>query len=150
MGVGLLAALVVGTPVAVAAVDRPEVEARQCPDGRAAEALIGGVGVKLMADPVASGRTVDQLGLAAFRREALNFYPVPYGHLAAVTGPTTVIGGITPDGVDRFAFLDGDVEPPGTSVRYLCGQVQHDPLTDYFFTFAPNPADVFRGRELDR
>jgi hypothetical protein len=146
---GLVGTLIVGTPVARAAVGVPELRARTCPDGRPAEPLIGGVAVKVVADPVGPDRTVDQLGLAAFTRELVNFFPVPYGHLSQITGPATVLGGITPDGTDRFAILDGDVGAPGTSVLYLCGQVVHEPITDYFFSFAPNPVDVFRGWALE-
>lgn len=149
VGAGLLATVAVGAPMAMAAVDSPSLQERTCPDGRAAEPLIGGVAVQVIADPAGSDRAVDELGLEAFTREARNFVPVPYGHLSGITGPVTVVGGMTPAGADRFAILDGEVPAPETGVLYLCGDVQRDPLTDFLFTFLPAPADVFRGQALD-
>lgn len=148
VGGAFLATLALGTPLAMAAVDPPDVAPRRCSDGRAAEPLIGGVAVRVVADPVGPGRAVDEVGLQEFTRQAVRFAPVPYNHLAQITAPATLIGGLTPAGVDRFAIVDADVQPPKTSVLYLCGQVQRDPVTDLVFSILPNPTDVFRGRPL--
>lgn len=145
----LLATMAFGVPVAKAVVNLPDLPPRQCADGRAAQPLVGGVAVRIVSDPTGSNRTVDELGLAAFARQAPTFAPAPFNHLARITGPATLIGGLTPDAVDRFAIVDDQVDAPRTSVLYLCGGVERDPVTDAIFSVLTNPADVFRGVPLD-
>lgn len=148
LGGALIASMAVGIPVAMAAVHLPAAPPRQCPDGRAAQPLIGGVGVRIVAGRGGGSGGVDELGLDAFARQASSFAPVPYNHLARIAGPATLIGGLTMGGVDRFAILDGLVSAPRSSVRYLCGQIEEDPLTTAVFSILSNPADVFRGVPL--
>lgn len=144
----LVGAILLGTPVAMATVDRPALPDRRCPDGRAAEPLLGGVALRVGPDSTGLQANVDQVSLGEFTRQLSNFAPVPSNHLAGITGPVTLVGGLRADGFDRLAVVDADVRAPGSSPLYLCGDVRHDPLTDQTFTYFPQPLDLFRGRPL--
>jgi hypothetical protein len=146
--VTLLAIMTLGIPVSKAVVNPPDLPPRQCADGRAAQPLIGGVAVRIVPDPTGSDRAVDELGLAAFARQAPTFAPAPYNHLARITGPATLIGGLTSDAVDRFAIVDDLIDAPRMSALYLCGDTERDPVTAAVFSILANPADVFRGVPL--
>jgi hypothetical protein len=142
----LLAIIVLGAPVAMAVVDPPPLDAAPtCPDGRPADQLLGGVGVRIVAE-AGGDRAPDEVGLVPFARQAYDFTPVPSNHLQTITGPSTFVSGLTSAGGDRFALVEGQVEAPEGSILYLCGQVQHDPLTDLYFSYFPVPVDVYRGR----
>ncbi|HVM13265.1 MAG TPA: hypothetical protein VM287_02935 [Egibacteraceae bacterium] len=147
VGGALAASLALGTPLAMAAVRMPPVASAMCADGRPSQALIGGVAVRVVADPVKK-RAVDQVGLSAFARQAAFYTPVPSNHLAGISGPVTVIGGLSAAGTDRMAIVDADVGAPRRSVLQLCGQVLRDPLTDAVLAHYPQPVDIFRGWPL--
>ncbi len=143
-GLALLATILLGAPVAMAVVDPPALSPPVCADGRPAESLLGGVGVRLLDRPGA-GRAVDQIPLSVLPKQFRDFRPVPSNLLRTITGPTTFVSGLTPAGNDRFAIVPGQVVAAGTSVLYLCGDVVHDPLTDLALSFYPVPVDVIRG-----
>src|SRR5262249_44195179 len=48
VGGGIVATIVLGTPIAMATVSKPETHPRLCPDGHRAEAYLGGVGMHLV------------------------------------------------------------------------------------------------------
>lgn len=147
LGSALVASLALGTPLAMAAVRLPPVASVMCADGLPSQALIGGVAVRIVADR-AGERAVDQVGLSAFARQAPSFAPVPFNHLAGISGPMSLIGGLSATGADRTAIVDADVGAPRRSVLQLCGEVLRDPLTDAVFSIYPQPVDIFRGRPL--
>lgn len=144
-GVAIVAGLFVGTPIAMAAIDLPALPARVCPDGRPAEPIVGGVGVRVVA-PGQARKARDQVDAEEFQAQLHPFFPIPYVHFQNVPAPFSVIGGLTPTGVDRLAILEGDVVAPRGSARALCGEAQHDPLTELIFSYFPQPLDVFKGR----
>jgi len=147
VGGALAASLALGTPLAMAAVRLPPVASAMCADGLPSQALIGGVAVRVVADPAVE-RAVDQVGFSAFARQVPSFAPVPSNHLAGISGPVSVIGGLSATGADRTAIVDADVGAPRRSALQLCGQVLRDPLTDAALAVYPQPVEIFRGWPL--
>jgi len=152
-GAVLVGVIFVGTPMAIALVDRPAAPVRTCPDGRAAEPLFGGVAVQVVDEPIGADLTADGLAIGevaagTFTAYLPLFLPQPGKHFVGMVPPWTLIHGLTAAGTDRFAVLDGLVPAPGTSPLYLCGEVVHDPETDATFAIYPDLVDLFRGRAL--
>jgi hypothetical protein len=147
VGGAVAAVAVIGSPIAAAAIDKPATPARTCPDGRPAEALIGGPAVRLV-EPSAKNE-LDELDVQhvtsspvtkSLRKEAV-FGPI---------GPdTTVISGLNQHGHDRIAFVDGAVSAPRRSVLYLCGATISDSDSNAVLRPSAVPIDVFAGTSID-
>jgi hypothetical protein len=118
-----MAVTLLGAPIAMAAVSRPNVESRRCPDGRASEPIIGGVAVAIVANP----HEIDQV--------ATEFPPAPTAppfmdiarsyvdsHIEVSSDGLTVLSGVTANGDDRLLFLRGNVDAPKGSVLYVCAR----------------------------
>ncbi|MDQ6948819.1 MAG: hypothetical protein M3256_21815, partial [Actinomycetota bacterium] len=121
-GGGLMALVLLGTPVAMAVVAGPDTPVRRCPDGQQAEPMVGGVSVRVVNTPPGAARRLDELPLATFSKNVHALAgPFPANQLARITGPATVIFGVTARGDDRIAMVDGDVAAPRSGVLYLCG-----------------------------
>lgn len=143
VGGGLVAVLLVGTPLAMAIVDKPRVPARACPDGRRAEPLFGGVKVHLVDSGAASQSGIDRLPLASARQgEAFDLIPA---FNQVVTGPMTLVVGVTATGADRFAFLRGEVGQVGDVPLQLCGETVRDASSEALYAYLPHPFDFFVG-----
>jgi hypothetical protein len=146
----LVAALALGTPLAMASVGPPATTAVRCPDGRPAEPLIGGTGLRLVDDRPGSRHDIDQVRLGDLARQLPLFATVPANHLATVTASTSFIDGLTVTGQDRFAVVDGNARAPRTSALYLCGDVRDDGPTDAVKVYFPEPFDFFHGVPVAR
>jgi hypothetical protein len=142
-GGAVVAVAVVGAPIAAAAIDKPAMPARTCPDGRRAEPLIGGAAVRLVEpsakndlDELAVHHVADSPVTKWLQQEAV-FGPIHPG--------TTFIGGLSQRGYDRFAFVDGAVSAPGDSALYLCGATISDNKSNGVLRWSAVPIDVFAG-----
>jgi hypothetical protein len=132
VGVGIMTITIVGAPIAMATVTKPPVNHHLCADGRRAQAFIGGVSVRLVNGGPGSEQHLGQVDAVASRDSP---FLTPFQHLAR---PTTMISAITPHGDDRILFVDGDVQAPGDSVLYVCGQPLEDGASNISF-FWPRP-----------
>lgn len=164
VGAGMLAATLVGTPLAAAAVDPPPVSEHRCPDGRTAHAFFGGVALRVVPDGRRTENRRNELESSVLERLApfgwrLGPATVPgtdarqaSGEGAGPPGPRTMLSVVSANGDDRVAYVEGAVDEPRTSVLYLCGQDETDgisvvfsrvfwpkPITFAFFTGSPLP-----------
>lgn len=139
-GAGLLAAALVGAPVAAAVVDEPTVARRTCPDDRPAQALLGGASVRVVEDE-ADERSLDDMDVESAGRDiemvgGLNVVKT------LVKPGTTIIAGINEQGGDRIVFLTGSLRAAGSSVLYFCGDDLQDPTSAVLSAaFWPKPVD---------
>jgi hypothetical protein len=140
---------VIGAPIASAAIDKPAMPGRTCPDGRQAEPLVGGAAVRLVGNTSSAEGTLDELEVS----RAVSAPPIRSLQDRGVFGPidsnTTVIGGLTRRGHDRIAFVDGAVSAPGRSVLYLCGTTISDSDSNDVLRPSAVPVDVFAGSRID-
>ncbi len=135
----LVAAALVGTPIAAAAVDKPDVAVRTCPDGRPAQALIGAVSVRIVEDDDAES-SVDTIDVATATRYLGAILGL--GEVGSLVRPgSTIAAGINERGDDRIAFLDGPVRATGSSALYFCGDELRDPVSAGLTLFWPNPVN---------
>jgi hypothetical protein len=147
-GAALVGLVVIGTPLAMVAVRRPATPPRQCPDGRPAEALLGGVALGVVPD--AADVALDEMRVTRYFTQVAGYLPFPGNEFVLVNPPTTVLAGLTVRGDDRYALVAGRVEAPERGATYLCGRASTDPATLLASSYFPQPIDFFRGGALGR
>jgi hypothetical protein len=138
---------VIGAPIAAAAIDKPAIPTRVCPDGRRAQPLIGGAAVRLV-EPGAQS-DLGELEAREVKRSRTIEWLQEKGEFGPIHSNTTVIGGLTQRGHDRIAFVDGAVSAPRRSVLYLCGTTVSDNRTNALLKEWPLPLDVFAGSRIN-
>jgi hypothetical protein len=143
IGVGLVAMIVIGGPLASAFVSRPVVRAHSCPDGRPAKAFLGGEAVQLVTD--SADRDLDQFKIRRFDPQQLEIR----GLLASVRPGTTILSALDDDGVPYIAVIEGHRSAPRSSPLYLCGSRVGDATTRASAEVYGAPLNVFVGRPLN-
>jgi hypothetical protein len=147
VGAGIVAAMFLGTPIAMAAIKRPALPSRRCPNGQEAQPLIGGVAVRVVGRQAQSQRHLEDVGITDYVSDSVIYAPIT-GLLDSIQPPTTVIAGLTRNGNDRIAFVPGTASAPQHSVLYLCGHTVHDAQAQLLLQFWPQPFDFFSGTVL--
>lgn len=132
----------------MAMIGRPATPPRRCPDGRPAEALLGGASLRVVPDGVDAD--LGEMGLTRYRVQAAGYLPFPGNEFLTVDAGQTVVAGLTVSGRDRYALLQGRVGAPEDAATYLCGQASRDPVTLLASSYFPQPIDFFRGAVLGR
>jgi hypothetical protein len=143
IGVALVATIVFAGPVAAAFVSRPDIDARTCPDGRAAKAFLGGEAVELVRDH--DDRSLDQFKVGRFDAQQLEVR----GLLAGVRPGATILSALDKRGAPYLVVIDGRRSAPRSSVLYLCGSRVSDPSTRAASQTYGAPINVFYGRPLN-
>jgi hypothetical protein len=150
-GVALVVVALVGAPLAAATTDRPAVERKTCPDGSAAQAILGGVSVRIVEDEAAAARGgVDAIDVGSATREMEKI--AGFSVVQPLVRPgTTIVAGQNEHGDDRIVFLTGSVRASGSSVLYFCGGDLGDHMSTAFSYFWPKPVDFayMTGTPLD-
>jgi len=147
IGVAILAAALLGAPLAAAVVQRPSTRTVGCADGSAAQPFFGGVAVEVT-NRSAVHRALDQVSAAA-----LQDVPTYLDQYFTIRGPTTVIAALDAHGNDRTIFVPGNVDAPRTGVLYLCGAARPDPVATAWSALAwpfPITFGYFAGRPVSK
>jgi hypothetical protein len=139
LGAAVVAVAVLGAPLAAAAVEKPRVAGRSCPDGRRAHALLGASSVRIVDDATNADGGLDTIDI----EDALTDVAIMPG-LAVVRDlirpGTTIVAGVNERGDDRIVFLTGNVRASGSSVLHFCGDELGDNISAVFtLGFWPKP-----------
>jgi hypothetical protein len=146
VGGGFTLLLLAGTPLAMAAVDLPQVPDRRCEDGTRAEPLFGGI--SLGVSEGSNERDIDRLSERGFARALAFFAPFAPSLADPDAQPpvSTIVTGVAAAGTDRIAFVAGQAGAPGKSALNLCGHTLSGAFVDNLRSVYPVPFDFFVGK----
>jgi hypothetical protein len=143
LGLTLVALIVIAGPIAAALVSKPEVRARDCPDGRPAKAFVGGEAIELVPD--SADRDLEQFKIARFDPQQLEVR----GLLGDVQPRTTMLSALDGHSAPYLAVIPGHQSAPRSSPLYLCGSKVSDATTRAAAETYGAPLNVFFGRPLN-